>query len=308
MMDIALEIAVVDSSFEDVATKFYEHYVLIAESVNEAKLWDEEEGFFYDLLVMPDGEGIPLKVHSTVGLSVLFAVSIIDFKKIEKLKDFKKRIEYFKNYRIKTGKYLPNEQVKEGENILISLVKKEKLVRILQKLLDENEFLSPGGIRAVSKFHEQNPYCIYVAGGSYCISYDPGESTSGMFGGNSNWRGPVWLPTNYLLIKALKKYYQYYGDSLKLEYPTGSGNWMNLERISDALAKRVVTIFETDGKGARPVHSDHAEFYARPENKDLLLFYEYFHGDTGRGVGATHQTGWTAVVAELINDDAWEWE
>jgi hypothetical protein len=308
MMDIALEIAVVDISFEDVATKFYEHYVLIAESVNEAKLWDEEDGFFYDLLSMPNGEGIPLKVHSTVGLSVLFAVSIIDFKKIEKLKDFKKRIEYFKNYRLKTGKYLPNEQVKEGENILISMVKKEKLVRILQKLLDENEFLSPGGIRAVSKFHEHAPYCINVAGGTYCISYDPGESTSGMFGGNSNWRGPVWLPTNYLLIKALKKYYQYYGETLKLEYPTGSGNYLNLERISDALAKRVVTIFEEGRDGNRPVHLDHAEFYSRPENKDLVLFYEYFHGDTGRGVGATHQTGWTAVVAELINDDAWEWE
>jgi hypothetical protein len=308
MMDIALEIAVVDSSFEDVATKFYEHYVLIAESINEAKLWDEDEGFFYDLLSMPNGEGIPLKVHSTVGLSVLFAVSIIDFKKIEKLKDFKKRIEYFKNYRLKTGKYLPNEQVKEGENILISLVKKEKLVRILQKLLDENEFLAPGGIRAVSKFHEKNPYFINVAGGTYGIAYDPGESTSGMFGGNSNWRGPIWMPTNYLLIKALKKYYQYYGESLKLEYPTGSDNWLNLERISDALAKRVVTIFEKDAADKRPVHRDHSEFYSRPENKDLLLFYEYFHGDTGRGVGATHQTGWTAVVAELINDDAWEWE
>ena len=308
MMDIALEIAVFDISFEDVATKFYEHYVLIAESINEAKLWDEEDGFFYDLLTMPNGETIPLKVHSTVGLSVLFAVSIIDFKKIEKLKDFQKRIEYFKNYRIKTGKYLPNEQVKEGENILISLVKKEKLVRILQRLLDENEFLSPGGIRAVSKFHEQAPYCIFVAGGKYCISYDPGESTSGMFGGNSNWRGPVWLPTNYLLIKALKKYHQYYGESLKLEYPTGSGNYLNLERISDALAKRCVTIFEKGPDGRRPVHRDHEAFYNRPENQDLVLFYEYFHGDTGRGVGATHQTGWTAVVAELINDDAWEWE
>ena len=308
MMDIALEIAVVDISFEDVATKFYEHYVLIAESINEAKLWDEEEGFFFDLLTMPNGDAIPLKVHSTVGLSVLLAVSIIDFKKIEKLKDFKKRIEYFKNYRIKTGKYLPNEQIKEGENILISLVKKEKLVRILQKLLNEDEFLSLGGIRAVSKFHEAYPYHIHVAGGTYSICYDPGESTSGMFGGNSNWRGPIWLPTNYLLIKALKKYHQYYGETLKLEYPTGSGNLLNLERISDALAKRVVSIFEKDVANNRPVHLGHAEFYSRPENKDLVLFYEYFHGDSGRGVGASHQTGWTAVVAELINDDAWEWE
>ena len=198
--------------------------------------------------------------------------------------------------------------MKEGENILISLVKKEKLVRILQKLLDENEFLSLGGIRAVSKFHEANPYHIHVAGGTYSIGYDPGESTSGMFGGNSNWRGPIWLPTNYPLIKALKKYHQYYGETLKLEYPTGSGNLLNLERISDALAKRVVSIFEKDSANNRPVHRGNAEFYSRPENKDLVLFYEYFHGDSGRGVGASHQTGWTAVVAELINDDAWEWE
>jgi hypothetical protein len=187
-------------------------------------------------------------------------------------------------------------------------VKKEKLVRILQRLLDENEFLASGGIRAVSKFHKAHPYILQVAGNTYSISYDPGESTSGMFGGNSNWRGPIWLPTNYLLIKALKKYHQYYGDTLKLEYPTGSGKKLNLERISDALAKRVVSIFEKDENNHRPVHGLHPEFYSRAENKDLLLFYEYFHGDSGRGVGATHQTGWTATVAELINDDAWEWE
>ena len=306
MMDMALEIAIFDKSFEDMATKFYEHFVLIAEALNEATLWDDTDSFFYDVLYMPDGSSIPLKVHSTVGLSVLLAVSSINVKKLEKLDDFIKRVNWFKNYRITTKKYLPNEQINDGENILISLIKKEKLIKILQLLLKEEGFLSPGGLRAVSKYHETHPYDINVGGIEYSIRYDPGESTSGMFGGNSNWRGPVWFPTNYLVVKALKRYHEFYGDTLKLEFPTGSGVLMNLGEISDQLAKRLVSIFEENKDGNRPVHSDAAEFYSRPENKELILFYEYFHGDTSRGVGASHQTGWTAVVAELINDDAWE--
>ena len=308
MMDIALEIAVFDKSFEDMATKFYEHFVLIAEALNEATLWDEKDSFFYDVLYMSDGSSIPLKVHSTVGLSVLLAVSIIDLKKLGTLNDFTKRVNWFNSYRIKTGKYLPNEQIKGEEDFLISLVNKEKLIKILQVLLNEDEFLSPGGIRAVSKYHKKHPYNINVAGVNYSIEYDPGESTSGMFGGNSNWRGPVWFPTNYLLVKALKRYHQFYGDTLKLEFPTGSGVMMDLNQISNELAKRLVSIFTKNENGDRPVHSDAKEFYSRSENRDLLLFYEYFHGDTSRGVGASHQTGWTAVVAELINDDEWEWD
>ncbi|WP_409932549.1 MGH1-like glycoside hydrolase domain-containing protein [Xanthocytophaga flavus] len=308
MMDIALEIAVYDKSFEDVATKFYEHYVLIAESLNEALMWDEKDHFFYDVLYHPNGEAIPMKVRSVVGLSVLFAVSIIDVKKMTPLPDFIKRIAWFKNYRIKTGKYLPNEETKDGDYILISLIPKEKLIGILEIMLDEEEFLAPGGIRALSKYHDQHPYFIHLDGIEHTIRYDPGESTSYMFGGNSNWRGPVWTPINYLLIKALKKYHQFYGDSVKLEFPTRSGNWMTLGEISNTLAERMVHIFEKDSAGNRPVHKDHEAFYSRPENQDLLLFYEYFHGDTSRGIGASHQTGWTAVIAELINDDAWEWE
>ncbi len=308
MMDIALEIALYDESFEDVATKFYEHFVMIAESLNEVGLWDNDDHFFYDLLYTADGKVQRIKVKSMVGLSVLFAVSIIDHRKSDKLPDFTKRINYFKNYRLTENHYLPNEQITNDGDILISLVKKEKLVKILEIMLNEEEFLSPGGIRALSKFHEKNPYSLRVDGADYGINYVPGESDSGMFGGNSNWRGPVWMPVNYLIIKSLKKYYQFYGETLKVEYPTGSGHFLNLKEVSDELAKRVVRTFERDEFGNRPVHYDAADFYRLPENEQLILFYEYFHGDTARGVGASHQTGWTAVVAELINDDAWEWE
>lgn len=308
MMDIALEIAVHDETFEDVATKFYEHFVLIASSLNEAHLWDQEDDFFYDVINAPDGSWTRVKVRSVVGLSVLYAVSVIKSSTLEKLNDFKKRTNWFKNYRQERSRYLPNEEKKENNDILLSLISKDKLVHILQRMLDEQEFLAPGGIRSLSKFHEKNPLHFNLDHQGLYIQYDPAESTSGMFGGNSNWRGPVWAPVNYLIIKALKKYHQFYGDDVQLEYPTGSGNKMNLGQISGELAKRFISIFREDENGNRPVHRDHAAFYQQVENKDLLLFYEYFHGDTSRGIGATHQTGWTAIVAELINDDAWEWE
>ena len=307
MMDIALEIAMIDQSFEDVATKFYEHFILIAESLNEA-LWNDEDNFFYDLLNMHNGSSIHMKVRSVVGLSVLFAVSVIDQKKIEHLPDFIKRMNYIKKYRLKANKFLPNEQITEGGNILLSLVSKGKLTKLLQAMLDENEFLSVGGIRAVSKFHQNYPYFVDIQGIEHGIGYVPGDSDSGMFGGNSNWRGPVWTPINYLIIKSLKKYHQFYGDTFNVEFPTGSDKFLNLEGVSDALAKRIVGIFERNDDGNRLVHGNHQDFYRNEENKDLLLFYEYFHGDTAHGIGASHQTGWTAVVAELINDDAWEWE
>jgi Mannosylglycerate hydrolase MGH1-like glycoside hydrolase domain len=307
-MDIALEIAKTDRTFEDVATKFYEHFVLISASMNEAHLWHEKDEFFYDAIINPNGKLFPIQVRSVVGLSVLFAVSVISGETMSSLKDFERRTKWFKDYRKKKDQYLPNEERKEDNALLLSLINRDKLEKLLKSMLDENEFLAPGGIRSLSKYHLKNPKHYSHADKNYDISYDPGESSTDMFGGNSNWRGPVWLPINYLLIKALKKYHQFYGDEFKIEYPTGSGNLLNLREISHELAKRVISIFRKDENGERPVHKDHAEFYSRPENKDLILFYEYFHGDSSRGVGATHQTGWTALVAELINDDAWEWE
>lgn len=308
MMDIALEIARYDPTFEDVATKFYEHFVLISSSLNEAHLWDPDDGFFYDVLIYPSGNWNRIKVRSMVGLSVLFAVSMIKAETLDKLKDFDRRTQWFKNYRRSRGRYLPNEERSDKEDILLSLVSKDKLVLILRKMLDESEFLAPGGIRSLSKFHQDNPVHYQLDGKHLHIQYDPADSTSNMFGGNSNWRGPVWLPVNYLLIKALKKYHQFYGDQFKMEYPSGSNNWMTLGEISSELARRVISIFQQNKEGDRPVHQAHEWFYQRPENKNLVLFYEYFHGENSRGLGASHQTGWTALIAELINDEAWEWE
>lgn len=307
MMDMALEITRHDPTFEDVATKFYEQFVMIAESLNE-ELWDEDDQFFYDLLHPAQGPSKKLKVRSVVGLTVLFAVSIIRREKSQPLSDFLKRMTFFQKYHSELGRPMPEQLMNERGDILLSMISKERLVKLLEVMLDEAEFLSPGGIRALSKYHEQHPYGIQVDGEFHSIRYVPGDSETGMFGGNSNWRGPVWMPINYLIIKSLKKYHQFFGDSLTVEYPTGSGNYLNLEQVSDALSKRIVSIFERDETGRRPVHGPFSPFYERPENADLLLFFEYFHGDTAQGIGASHQTGWTAVVAELVNDDAWEWE
>lgn len=308
MMEIALEIAQFDHSYEDIVTKFYEHYVLIAESLDEARLWDDEDGFYYDLLIDPHQQPASMKIHSAVGLSVLFATGMIDNQDFMHLPDLVKRIDWFRRYRQKAGRYLPSEVTMSNDSMLISLLKKDKLARILRRLLDESEFLSAGGIRSLSKFHEKYPLHLHIDGHHLSICYDPAESTTSMFGGNSNWRGPVWMPINYLLIKALKKYYQFYGEEFKVEFPTGSGNFLDLQQVARALAARAISLFEKDQSGNRPVHSDHQWFYLRPENHDLILFYEYFHGDTGRGAGASHQTGWTAVIAELINEEQWEWD
>ncbi|WP_027303192.1 MGH1-like glycoside hydrolase domain-containing protein [Rudanella lutea] len=307
MMDIALEITQFDPTFEDVATKFYEQYVLIAESLN-GELWDDDEHFFYDLLHPNTGPSTKLRVRSVVGLTVLFAVSVIKHEKSQPLADFLKRMRFFQKYHRELGRPLPEQRVNAGGDILLSMISEERLVKLLEVMLDESEFLSPGGVRALSKYHEQHPYSVQIDGELHSIRYVPGDSDTGMFGGNSNWRGPVWMPINYLLIKALKKYHQFFGDTLTVEFPTGSGNRLTLREVSDRLARRMVSIFERDDTGNRPVHGPYNSFYSRPENVDLLLFFEYFHGDTAAGIGASHQTGWTAVVAELINDDAWEWE
>jgi hypothetical protein len=307
MMDIALEISRHDRTFEDIATKFYEHFVLIAESLNEA-LWNDDDHFYYDRYYPAAGPYKTMQVRSVVGLTVLFAVSIIRHYKSEPLSDFQKRVLFFQQYRTGLGLPMPDQRVTPGGDILLSLVSKERLVHLLERTLDESEFLSPGGIRALSKYHEHTPYQIQVDDQTHSIRYVPGDSDTNLFGGNSNWRGPVWMPINYVLIKALKKYHQFYGDELTVEFPTGSGHRLTLEQVSDKLAKRFIWVFERDSVGHRPVHGPFSPFYQRPENANLLLFYEYFHGDTAQGIGASHQTGWTGVIAELINDDAWEWE
>lgn len=302
MMEMALEIAQYDESFEDTATKFFEHFVLIAESLNEHHLWNEEDKFFYDVLVVPGAPPTPLKTKSIVGLTTLFAVSTIDKKILDKLKDFKKRITWFEQYRKRNNKFWPNEERGDGEEILLSLVRQDRLVYLLEDLLDEEGFLSPGGIRALSKYHEKNPYSVSVDGHLHTIQYDPGDSTSDIFGGNSNWRGPVWMPINFLIIQSIRRYGDFYRDSLLVECPTGSGNKMNLSQVADELTRRVISLFEKDEEGKRRLFSEYNWFYQQPGNEHLVLFYEYFHGDSGKGLGASHQTGWTALVAELISE------
>ncbi len=302
MMDMAIEIAVNDSSFEDTATKFFEHFVLIAEALNELGMWNDEDKFYYDTLAFVDANPIQLRIKSIVGLTSIFAVSVIETGVLNKLEDFNKRITWFEKYRKANHKFWPNEERAEENKILISLIPKERLIALLHRMLDETEFLSPGGIRALSKFHEKNPYTIWIEDVQYTIQYDPSDSTSDFYGGNSNWRGPVWIPINYLLIESIRKYGSFYGDSLKIEYPSKSGIYMNLEQVAVELSKRVIYLFERDKDNKRCHHGDYNWFYSRPENQNLLLFYEYFHGDSGRGLGAAHQTGWTSLVASLITE------
>lgn len=302
MMDIAAEIAVYDRSFEDTATKFFEHFILIAEALNEHGLWNEEDRFFYDILCVTGNDPIPLRIQSVVGVTPLYAVSTISKRVMDELTDFKKRTNWFENFRKTNKKFWPNEERSQDGEILLSLIQKDRLVDILKRLLDEKEFLSPGGIRALSKYHEEHPYSVSVEGNVYTIKYDPGDSTSDMFGGNSNWRGPVWMPINFLLIQSIRKYGDFYGDELKVECPTGSGVMMNLVQVADELTRRVISLFQHDDSGSRRQYGKYNWFYQRPGNEELVLFYEYFHGDTGRGLGACHQTGWTALVAELISE------
>ncbi len=310
MLDMALEIVQVDDTFEEVATKFFEHFVYIAESLNRigedrSGAWDEEEGFFYDILALPNGRHIPLKVRSLVGLTTLFATLVLDNERLQKAPEFVRRLEWFRNYRQENKFYVVIERLVKGENILLSVLPRHRLEKMLEALLDEREFLSPGGIRALSKKHE-TPYIVHIDDETFGLKYEPAESSTGLFGGNSNWRGPVWMPMNYLIIQALRQYHQYFGDNLKVECPAGSERLRNLGEVADDLSHKLVSLFNADAAGHRPVHGNNKIFQEDPWFKDLILFYEYFHGDDGSGVGASHQTGWTGIVAELINCACWK--
>ena len=300
MLDIALEVSRHDPGFEDISTKFFEHFVLIAESLNSHGLWNEEDKFFYDTLCVAGAPPLPLRIQSAVGLTSLYAVSTFNTDIFDKLPDFKKRFNWFEKYRLKNNLFWPNEERGDGEMMLLSLVKKDRLFFLLNRLLNETEFLSDGGIRALSKYHEANPYTVNIDSVDYTIQYDPGDSTSNLFGGNSNWRGPVWMPINYLIIRSIKKFGEFYGDHLKVECPVGSGNMMNLVDVAKVLSDRIISLFAKTENGDRKLNGSYNWFYNRPGNEDLVLFYEYFHGDTGAGLGASHQTGWTSLVADLI--------
>jgi len=305
MLAIALELARDNVAYEDVASKFFEHFVYICRAMNniggeKVELWDREDGFFYDVLHLPDGETRHLKVRSMVGLIPLFAVETLDSELVDRLPRFKHRMQWFIENRPDFAQHLETQTSEGGVRRFLSIVHRNRLRSVLRYMLDEKEFLSPYGIRALSRYHKDHPYILNVMGHEHRVDYEPAESDTDLFGGNSNWRGPVWFPVNYLLIESLQKFHYYLGDHFTVEYPTGSGNQATLWQIAGELSRRLTHIFLKDQAGRRPVFGRTDVFQKDPFWHDQVLFYEYFHGDNGAGLGASHQTGWTGLVAKLI--------
>jgi mannosylglycerate hydrolase MGH1-like protein/glycosyl hydrolase family 63 len=307
MLAMALELAQEDPAYEDLASKFFEHFVAIADAMNNlggAGLWDEADGFYYDQLHTSDSM-IPMRIRSMVGLIPLFAVENLEEEDIDRLPGFKKRLEWFLEHRRELAQQVsyretPVDDGTRHAHRLLAIPSKARLARVLRYLLDEREFLSPFGVRSLSAAHRDRPFVFRAGGEEHRVDYVPAESSSGLFGGNSNWRGPVWFPVNFLLVEALERYHHFYGDDFRVECPTGSGRWMNLEEVAGEISTRLSRIFLPGEGGARPLWGGKAGAGTDPHWRDLVLFHEYFHGDTGRGVGASHQTGWTALVAPLL--------
>jgi len=306
LLAIALELAKEEPCYEDLASKFWEHFIYIAHAMshrghNCIGLWNEEDGFFYDVLKLPDGSQFPMKIRSLVGLIPLFAVETLEPEVLDRLPDFKRRLEWFIDNRPDLTKtFACMRSTGMGERRLLSIANEGHLRRILSYMLDEREFLSPYGIRALSQFHREYPYVLHVNGTEHRVGYEPGESLTGLFGGNSNWRGPIWFPVNFLLVESLQKFHHYLGNDFKVEFPTGSGNMKTLWEVSVELSRRVTNIFLRDENGRRPVFGNLEKFQTDPHWRDLVLFHEYFHADSGCGMGASHQTGWTGVVTKLM--------
>jgi hypothetical protein len=310
MLRMSLELAKENSTYESLATKFFEHFLYIAgamANINKegVDLWDEADEFFYDVLHTPDNQRIKMKVRSMVGLIPLFAVEVLDNEIFDALPRFRTRLKWFLENRPELASLISRwEEKGKGERHLLSLLRGHRMKRLLKRMLDENEFLSDYGVRALSKKHLHEPYKFLANGNEFSVTYAPGESDTHLFGGNSNWRGPIWFPVNYLLIESLQRFHHYYGDDFKVEHPTGSGNLFTLHEIADDLSERMVNIFKRNSEGVRPVFGHYEKLQTDKYFHDYILFYEYFHGDNGRGVGATHQTGWTGLVAKLIQPRA----
>jgi hypothetical protein len=306
MLDIALELARESPIYQDVANKFFEHFLLIAHAMNhiagaDVSLWDDTDGFYYDVMRRPSGDSFPMRVRSMVGLSPLFAISTLEPDTVDRFPAFWRRARWFLENRPELAQHCPMMDVPgRSERRLLSLVSRDKLPRLLARMLSEAEFLSPHGVRSLSRAHGDVPYEVKIEGQVYRVDYEPAESRSGLFGGNSNWRGPVWFPPNYLVIESLQRFAHYYGESLRVECPTGSGTQMTLSEVSIELSRRLIGLFLVGPDGRRPAHGPRELVHRDPRFKDLVTFYEYFHGDTGEGLGARTQTGWTALVAKLL--------
>jgi hypothetical protein len=306
MLRISLELAKENPVYQSLATKFFEHFLYIAGAManigNEGiNLWDEEDGFFYDVLHTADNKRMKMKVRSMVGLIPLFAVEVLDQEVFDAMPEFTARLQWFLKHRPDLANLISRWTEKgKGERHLLSLLRGHRMKRLLKRMLDESEFLSDYGVRALSKVHERHPYTFEIDGAEFSVKYTPGESDTSLFGGNSNWRGPIWFPPNFLLIESLQRFHHYYGEDFKVEHPTGSGKMRTLKEIASDLSERLVTIFKKDSDGRRPVFGTVDKFQHDLDFSNYILFYEYFHGDNGRGVGASHQTGWTGLVAKLI--------
>jgi hypothetical protein len=306
LMRIALELASHDHVYEDIATKFFEHFLQIAEAMTSIGegigLWDEADGFFYDVLNLPNGTMIPLKVRSMVGLIPLFAVETLEPDLLDTVPGFKKHLEWYLEYRPDLAQLVSRWHIPgAGDRRLLSLLRGHRMKKVLRHMLDESEFLSDYGIRAVSRYHLEHPYQFHCGDHIVGVQYEPGESTSGLFGGNSNWRGPIWFPVNFLIIESLQKFHYYYGDDFKIECPTGSGIFLTIDEVAAELGRRLARLFLRGKDDRRPVYGQNEVLQSDPHFRDYINFYEYFDGDNGRGLGASHQTGWTGLIAKIIH-------
>ncbi|MCE9543950.1 MAG: glucosidase, partial [Planctomycetia bacterium] len=315
MLRIALELAQHNPVYQDIASKFFEHFLSIAAAMTcvgggdgvDGKaecgiaLWDNDDEFFYDVIHFPDGRAMPLKLHSMVGLIPLFAVETLEPEMLRKLPDFDARMQWFLKHRPDLASLVSRwQEPGRGERRLLSLLRGHRMKRLLHRMLDETRFLSDYGVRALSQQHRAEPFQLSYHGQSLCVHYEPGESESGVFGGNSNWRGPIWFPVNYLIIESLQKFHHYYGDDFKIECPTGSGQYLTILGVAEELTRRLSRLFLRDANGRRTMFGGNEKLQQDEHFRDYLPFYEYFHGDNGRGLGAAHQTGWTGLIAKLL--------
>ena len=307
MLKIALDLSSEYPVYQDMASKFFEHFLYISGAMNkigdsEVDLWDDEDNFYYDVMHTPDKPNQQMKIRSMVGLIPLYAVEILRDERYRNLTEFRESLEFFLKERPRLASLVSRwESHGKGERHLLSILRGFRMKKILERMLDPEEFLSDYGIRALSKYHEKNPYELEIDGQIHSVSYLPGESDSSFFGGNSNWRGPIWFPVNYMILESLLRYSAYYSEEYKIEFPKGSGELLDLVQVVRRFCERMFSIFERNEFGKRPVYGGQLKFQNDPHFKDLILFYEYFHGDTGQGLGASHQTGWTGLIAEMIH-------